>query len=493
MEQHLWGSQLGNKTAETMSITFDVFEQPYWLPGEHIRGSVVIRVPYSAAISSARIDLEGLSLIHSVNKDRSREFSVHKFLYQNHDVRCVAKVSGEVQKSSYLATYRIPFDFLISRTISSNADKLPAGCLELPPTTLIGGLAWSPRHGRVFAQPNISYHLVGEVVLLDQSSPSTWTLREEKPIKIWKSSSIMPPISLGDFAAEYRTVAETPCALRRLESPKLRLRISTTEPAAVAFNCRQSDQVANVDLRVCFSRPATSHAVDERRLRSLLAKVKIQVQTCLRAKTFYTPVAFEKVPGQAMLTPTSNCRMNDQAFQLGASMGLPVESAAPSLGGSLKEAYDGPFAVAGKGDDDEEEEMKWETHKRRRSDDGAQASTADYSLWHSSNLFRCPLTIPHGLVPTFWCPTASQQYSLLLDVKVSGLNTEQTKLRLEVPLQIFYDLGPSATPGGPVCRRLRSVATERRTGYDQDEENDEDVCTTIVMHDIEEGAPPMYV
>ncbi|KIX98243.1 uncharacterized protein Z520_06323 [Fonsecaea multimorphosa CBS 102226] len=474
--------------AENLSIAFDISEQQYWLPGEHIRGSVIIKVPFSTAISSARIDFEGLSLIHTTNNDRSTTFSTHKFLYQNHDVRSVTKVSDVTQKTC-LSTYRIPFDFLISSTISSGAGKLPDGGLELPPTMLIGRLVWSRKHGRVFAQPNISYHLVAKVALVDQSSSNTRVLREEKPIKIWKSSSSLPPISLGDFAAEYRTVAETQCALRRLlVSPKLRLTISTTEPAAVAFSCRNSDQVAHVDLSVRLSRPASSHA-DEGRLRSLLdQKVKIQVQACLRAKTFYSPVAFEKFPGQTMLTPTSSCRMNDKVFQLGAVMGLPVDPAVaawrrPSIHfeGST---HDGSFAVG-----EEKDEEKRELRTRGLSDDDAHASKVDGAIWHSH--FYCPLTIPHGLVPTFWSPTASQQYSLLLGVKVLGIKS-QTKLRLEVPLQIYYDLGPVAAPCGPRCRRL--LLGNGETGRPQrDQQEGGNVSTTIVMHDVGEGSPPMYV
>ncbi|OQV05886.1 hypothetical protein CLAIMM_10542 [Cladophialophora immunda] len=478
--KYLWQSQPGNQASDALSITFDMFEQQYWLPGEHMRGAVVIRVPCSSTISSARIDLEGLSLIHITNKDRSTTFSAHKFLSQNHDAHSVSKVGNGTQRPA-LSTYRIPFDFLISSTISSNADKLPAGSLELPPTMLIGRLAWNRDHGRLFAQPNISYHLVAKVALLDQSTSDTWILREEKPIKIWKTSSIMPPISLGDFAAEYRTVAETQCALRRLKSPKFRLRVSTTEPAAVAFNCQKSDQTANIELSVRLSRPVS--CVDERRFRRLLAKVKVQVQAGLRAKTFYSPVAFEKIPGQTMLTPTSSCRMNDQVFQLGAVMGLPVKSTAdawrrPSM--HFEETAHGGSSTMR----DEKNREKWEWYSRRLGDD-AQASEVD-PCWHGH--FRCPLTIPHGLVPTFWSPTASQQYSLLLDVKVSGIKV-QSKLRLEVPLQIFYDLGPVARPCGPTCRRLRGGPTGPPL-RDRDEEN---VCTTIVMHDVDEGSPPMYV
>ncbi|KIW97185.1 uncharacterized protein Z519_02577 [Cladophialophora bantiana CBS 173.52] len=472
----LWKAEPDNQAKPT--ISFDILEQQYWLPGEHMRGSVVVKVPCSATISNARIDLEGarsrmkynsnsahehaatgLSLIHIINKDRSTRFSAYKFLSQNHDVRSIHKVNDETRKSGF-STYRIPFDFMVSRTISTNADKSPTKSLELPPTMLIGTAIWSYDHRRVFAQPNISYHLVAKVVLFDQSTSNTWILREERPVKIWKTSSIMPPISLDDFAAEYTTVAETQCALRPLDSPKLRFRVSTTEPAAIAFSCRKSAQTAKVYLSARLSRP-TSY-MDERRFRRLLAKIKIQVQPSLRGKTFYSPVTFEKIPGQTMLTPMSNCRMNDEEVLLDAVMGLPVNPAAA-----------------------EEKDETDQDHQNMEPDAHTHAPKLD-AVWHGH--FCCSLTIPHGLVPTFWSTTASQQYSLLLDVKVSGIKL-QGKLRLEVPLQIFYDLGPIATPCGPLCRRLRN----EQTGRPLRDWEEREVCTTIVMRDVDEGNPPIYV
>ncbi|EXJ72243.1 uncharacterized protein A1O5_04747 [Cladophialophora psammophila CBS 110553] len=270
----------------------------------------------------------------------------------------------------------------------------------------------------------------------------------------------MPPISLDDFAAEYTTVSETPCGLRRLDSPKLRFRVSTTEPAAVAFSCWKSAQTAKVYLSARLSRPASY--MDERRFRRLLAKIKIQVQASLRGKTFYSPVTFEKIPGQTMLTPMSSCRMNDEEVLLDAVMGLPVK----------------PAAAREKDETDQD-------YQNKESNADPRAPKLD-AFWHGH--FCCSLTIPHGLVPTFWSTTASQQYSLLLDVRVAGIKLHG-KLRLEVPLQIFYDLGPMATPCGPLCRRLRNEQTERLLRDWEERE----VYTKIVMRDVDERNPPMYV
>ena len=44
---------------EQPTVTFEIIEQEYWLPGEQIRGCIIVNIPKSTTICKARIDFEG--------------------------------------------------------------------------------------------------------------------------------------------------------------------------------------------------------------------------------------------------------------------------------------------------------------------------------------------------------------------------------------------------------------------------------------------------
>jgi hypothetical protein len=148
----------------------------------------------------------------------------------------------------------------------------------------------------------------------------------------------------------------------------------------------------------------------------------------------------EKMPCQSMLTATSNIRMNDEKQHLEAMV-------VPSR---LTDAnWTGPFGNSKSFAPSTSFQPTWQTH------------------------LLCAITVPHGLTPSFWTSTASQQYSLIINITSSKITIGGGKPKLEVPLQICYDLGAKRRPCGPRCRRMRDVASAQPC-WDRSEEEHND-------------------
>ena len=292
-----------------------------------------------------------------------------------------------------------------------------------------------------------------------------------------------PPVSLQDFAAEHKILVESQCTFGILQAPKFCFSISTWEPTPVSFTCQRSPQMATIDLTACLSGPTS--LVDRFQLSKSLTKDQFHVRTTLRAKTFYSTVPFDRIPGQNMLFATSSTRMHDLKTPLDT-----VTTASRPAGA----AWAGPFALstrlrnhARQVNSKEQETQHYTTSGNTKSLDVEMNAADSETFWLSR--FSCTVNIPNGLIPTFWSTTASRQYSLLLDVSVAGIRM-QKKVRLEVPLQIYYDLGPTALSSGEQCRRLRQAAGEGQWCAAGSSEEDRTVCATV---EAEAERPPAYV
>lgn len=315
----------------------------------------------------------------------------------------------------------VPFDFTISRQVLTKGTHVPQQCLQLPPTLCVGPVLKDDVGGKIYAQPNIGYHLIAQAEIHNaDQEPTTITAIQEIPI--WVSRAANPPLDTGDFPGEFVESQTLSCRLHRLRSDKYRMTLTTAEPPAITFSDRNSPGIisTNVSIKMEDSRSGA----DPYRLMAMFHQIQVKIVLGLRAKTFYSMRPFPKLPGQSMLTINGPHRLYDAVIPLPPVKHIirswSVQSIAfPSLGADSSE--------------------------RRLSSD-AQISYQQQSknIPTSAFLFtNVPIVarVPMDLPPSFCSAVASRQYSLVLRAKISGAHVKD--FVLEVPLQIVYNIEKS--------------------------------------------------
>ncbi|ETN43758.1 uncharacterized protein HMPREF1541_11151 [Cyphellophora europaea CBS 101466] len=358
----------------------------YWISGDHLGGSLAVESALPITITRARISLEDFG-----NKEQ--------FLSQVHQLdprdfcRVVIDGSGTKATSAHFA-------FSISHAALTKAPNVPQQCLQLPPSMTVGAILQDENSGLDYAQPKIIYSLVANVEIRSGSGHQM-TIYGSKEVPIWLFSAPSPPVDTRDFPAEFVEELYHPCRPNRFRKETFLVTVSSAEPSPVRFDNRRTR--GNVTCKVVVTVADTRLGSDVDRLLELSPKIRLSVTPALRIKTFYSMSPFSRMPGQTMLTTTGRIRLHDELRTL------------PSISYS---------------------NLGW--HSNQADVDDHEAQSLGSAVFATVSMV---LPIPPGLPPSFCSAVVSQQYSLIMQCKIKGVQVDT--FGLEVPLQIFYDRSKS--------------------------------------------------
>lgn len=277
----------------------------------------------------------------------------------------------------------------------------------------------------VYAQPNISYHLLSLVKYhtLDQSE--TQTLEARKEIRIVPVTEVLPPIDIQDFPAEFVESQTQTFRISIFGGPAYSMTLSMHEPPAIILRDMRTRGTTTAELIIDIK--AAEGNIDENsvdRLSQSLRKLTFTVESIFRAKTFYSITPFAKLPGQTALTLKGPMRLQDEVMKLGTvcdksnSWQYLPRNQRPSYA----EAVRRPSS---------------QSVKSTMSGSGDASPSNSPSPPRSWSARICvPLVVPADILPTFCSALAARQYSIITRTKISGIRTKP--FILEVPMQMVY-------------------------------------------------------
>lgn len=311
------------------------------------------------------------------------------------------------------------FFFVIPRWALATGSDVPSQCLSLPPSLCVGEIV--SQQSESYAQPRISYHLnvIARCLSEDVSQPKLY--QSFKEITVIPYTESMPPIDTRDFPSEFIESSSKLFRKSHFGGPTYLMKLSMNEPPAIRLHNTQLAGITDAEIAVEIT--ATGEKLKDsalKQLPDLLRELTFHVAPICRAKTFYSTTPFRKLPGQTMLHFRSNLRLHDEKSRLRTSH---VTTTSWQHQNQDAESSHGAVSVSGPG-------------SPLLLDNGPRK-------WNTR--IHLPVEIPPGLLPTFCSAIVARQYSLIIQVTVTGANVGQ--FILEVPLQVTYGPLSSAESG----------------------------------------------
>jgi hypothetical protein len=302
------------------------------------------------------------------------------------------------------------------------------------------------RNTEKYAQPNISYYLQAVVKLCPSDNALPESLETWREIRIVPYTEVLPPTDTQDFAAEFIETTSNSFRTSMFSSTAYMMTLSTYEPPAIQLKSTQVHGATEMELYVEIK--AACDEVDGRnvdRLSQSLRKLTFNVETVLRAKTFYSTTPFIRIPGHSMLTLKGSVRLHDEVLKLNTLHAKPgswqylLRDRRPSYAEAVRRLSVVSEAASG-------------------SSSGSSPGPAIASRgW--STCIRLPVTVPPNLPPTFCSAVVARQYSLITRIKIGGVSTKG--FILEIPLQVIYSPPGSVDIAVVQEQRANSVTSGR--------------------------------
>ena len=250
-------------------------------------------------------------------------------------------------------------------------------------------------------------------------------------------TEVSPPTHTHDFPAEFVESQTSNLRLSIFGRSLYAMTMTMREPAAIQrgeFSSKsETEAKIQVELQPADRKQDTVNTMTDDRLLQNLKGATFKVDGMVRVKTFYSTAPLSKLPNQAMAGKDSQLRLGEMTHKLEATK-MKLDSWQ-----TLVELVDeGKSPI-----DDSVRRCSFCVENANQTlEAGAESHSCPIHgeirkpTKKLTAVIQLPVEIPHDLPSTFCSALVSRQYSLIVQVKVSGVKVQ--KFKLEVPLQVTH-------------------------------------------------------
>ena len=317
-----------------------------------------------------------------------------KFLSEIQDLNTPA---CQGHHSNDQTVFRLPFEFVIPKSLISARSDVDRDYLNLLPTVKEGLVFQGPTSGKIYMRPHIMYLLKASAVHLGLGK----TRRCDQEVTVMPSVAARPPLPIEYFPDEYNAACTRTLKRHIWSRPTGRLIVSLVEPHPLNIAVCEPRATTIASIRLLFE-PCKSQTKLVRPY-----DWDIAVQTSLRSDTFFASRPFPQVP-------VCGSMKKDNLIQVDTrSKLLDLRSCGT---------------------------LPWRLHRLT----SAGTIIPDQSVIPWTTTLIVPVNAAKNLSPTFLGPLSARRYALVLHLNIA--NMFHNSLTLSIPIQVINDTSKAGRP-----------------------------------------------